>query len=100
MSIHFATNDNDVWVEGLRGDVDPSYVNDATFTMTYLDQNGVPVSGATALSMSYLASSNGRYYAIVDDSVAIVDNIKYTCVIQASNYGVRFERPFVGRTRT
>lgn len=100
MTIHYSTNDNNVWIEGLLDDITRTYVNDSTMTVSYLDQNGVPVSGATALSMSYLASSNGRYYCTIDDSVSIVDNIKYTVVIQSSNYGDRWEHPFVGRTRT
>jgi hypothetical protein len=99
MSVIYELNDNNVWIEGLLDDITRTFVNDSTMTATLYDANDIPVSGATAVSMTYLPSSNGRYYATFPYTIANREPDQGTLIVQSSNYGDRWERVVTTRKR-
>ena len=99
MSVIYELNDNNVWIEGLLDDITRTFVNDSTMTVTLQDANGLPISGATSLSMTYLPSSNGRYYATVPGTIANREPEQGTLIVQSSNYTDRWERVYTTRKR-
>lgn len=99
MSVFYELNDNNVWIEGLLDDITRTYVNDSTMTCTLQDGNGLPVSGANGLTMTYKTGSNGRYYATVPYTVAPREPDQGTLIVQSSNYGDRWERTITWRKR-
>jgi 5-methylcytosine-specific restriction protein A len=65
--VMFVDNDMLVEVDGLQDSSDDSYLNAATVTANLFDENGTLVTGQTMpISMSYVASSNGKYQGIFD----------------------------------
>lgn len=99
MSVFYELNGNNVWIEGLLDDITRTYVNDSTMTCTLQDENGLPVSGATSLSMTYKTGSNGRYYVTVPGTIAIREPEQGTLIVQSSNYTDRWERVYTTRKR-
>lgn len=55
---------------GLRDAITGSYVNDATMTYTLKTAAGVAVTGASAISMAYVAASDGNYRGTMDAAVS------------------------------
>lgn len=84
-------NDNDVYLEGLRQARDNSYVNDATLAFTAYDSDGNAISGATSVSMTYQASSNGNYIGVIPSSVSLTEGAQVRIKITSSNYGISRE---------
>lgn len=97
--------DPDTGQGGLINTSSGAYINDATVTLTAIkDSAGQTVTGDTfPKSMAYVASSNGRYEALVDKALALVAGQKYTAIIDAAAAGgldAHFELPLVCRKRT
>lgn len=64
------------------------YVNDATVTVTLFKKNGQPVTNAIDLPATYVASSNGRYRAIIPRIASVVLNGTYDCRAKAVKGGL------------
>lgn len=79
----------DAMTDELTGDA----INDATVSFTLKDSSNVAVSGATAVSMPYVAASSGRYQAKLAGSVALSNQARYFLEITATSAGrVGFRR--------
>lgn len=72
-------SDNLVRLDKLRNASTDAYVNTATVTFTLREKDDAltAVSGATNISMAYVAGSNGRYEGILQDSVVMVADREY-----------------------
>ncbi len=96
--------DPDTGLGGLKNSSTGAYLNGATVTLTAIrDAAGATVSGETfPKTMSYVASSNGRYEAVVDKALAIVPGQAYTAVIDvvSGTLDAHWELPLIARTRT
>ena len=83
--------DNTIEIDGLRNSrlasssLATSYINSGTVTMTLYDADNVAVTGATALALAYVTSSDGDWYGTIPYSVALTENAKYTLVITATD---------------
>lgn len=101
----YVGNDNVIQLKGLT-DVDGNYINDATVTLTTVeDDEGTEVTGmAFPVSMPYVAASDGIYRATLQDGVNLVDKGNYVATIDvdATSEGLQahWEIDFVARTRT
>ena len=73
--------DNVVEVDELKNELTGSYMNSATVTFDVFDSDGVAVSDAAAVSMSYVAASNGKYQGVLESAVALVEGNFYTVVV-------------------
>lgn len=84
-------SDNLIRLDRLRLATDGSYVNDATVTFTLVDIDGNDVSGATTITMAYIATSNGRYEGVLQSTVTLTEGNRYTIEVTAtSGANVRF----------
>lgn len=96
--------DPETGLGGLKNASTGAYINNATVTLTAIrDAAGNTVSGETfPKTMSYVASSNGRYEAVVDKLLAIVAGQHYTAVIDvvSGTLDAHWELPLICRTRT
>lgn len=59
-----------IQMTGLRNVITGSYINDATMTYTLKTPSDAAVTGASAISMPYVAASSGNYRGTMDASVA------------------------------
>jgi hypothetical protein len=76
------SNDNTVsWngMENSRGE----FMNSATATFTIKDEDGVAVTNAENIVMSYIAGSNGRYEGVSTSNIGLVVGAPYTLEITA-----------------
>lgn len=78
----YPSNDNLVEWQFMDQASDGSYVNDATVSMT-LKLSGSPVSGATAVALTYVTDSNGRYQGVIPSTVSLTVGGAYTLEITA-----------------
>lgn len=65
-------------------------INDATVAFTLKDSSGVAVSGASAITMGYVAGTSGNYRGILSNTVTagLTAGARYQIVITASTiYG-------------
>ncbi len=69
----FIDSDNLVEWDELTNLATATYINDATMTFTLKDADGVAVSGAAGVSMSYVAASNGKYQGVIESTVDLGD---------------------------
>lgn len=58
-----------------------SYVNDATVTMTLKTSAGATVSGASALVLTYVTGSNGKYQGTLPYTLSLTNGETYTLEI-------------------
>lgn len=65
------------------------FVNNATVTFTLKDSAGSAVSGATAVSMSYVTGTKGVYEGTLEDGVSLTENSTYYLEITATASGDR-----------
>ena len=80
----FVANTNVLQLLGLKSETDDTFINDATVTVTVTDADGVNVTGgAWPLTMSYVASSDGDYRAILSNELPLVAKAKYVATINA-----------------
>jgi hypothetical protein len=76
--------DPDTFLEGLYDRVTKSYVNDATLTFTLKNSAGSAVSGASAVSMTYVSGTNGCYQGVLEDGVSLTEGSTYYLEITAT----------------
>lgn len=102
--IIYKDNDNLVEVDELKNSATDAYINNATVTLTAIrDSAGNNVTGVSfPMSMTYVASSNGKYQATVDKALALTAGYNYTAIIDAvsSTLDGHWELPLVCRVRT
>ena len=88
MKAFYNLNDNLVRIEGLRdASAGGAYLNAATVTATLNDPSGDPITGATAIGMSYVSNSEGDYEGVLQSTISVTDGLKYTLVIDAVQGG-------------
>lgn len=87
----FWRNDNYVLLEGLRDAATGEFVNDAMLTLSIKDENRATISGASAISFTYIAASDGRYKALVPATVQLTIGTVVKGTITCSNYGLRYD---------
>jgi len=66
----YVGEDMAIKMTGLKNVITGSYVNDATMTYTLKTAAGVAVTGASAISMPYVAASSGDYRGTMDATVS------------------------------
>ena len=76
--------DTDIPGSGLYDTVTKSFVNDATMTFTLKNSAGSAVSGASAVSMTYVTGSQGCYRGVLEDGVSLTENSTYYLEITAT----------------
>jgi len=82
--ILFVLNDNILELIGLKDVVLDSFMNAATVTITLNDRNDVPVTGQTwPTAMDYVAASDGKYRAVLEDAMSLDAGKNYTAIIDA-----------------
>lgn len=84
----YRLNDNTVEWQSMLLSTDGSYVNDATVTMTlctYASGSRVVVTNASALSMSYVSGSNGKYQGQLPASLTLVAGDPHKLEITAAS---------------
>lgn len=100
----YKDNDNLVEVDELKNSATDAYINTATVTLTAIrDAAGAVVTGVSfPISMTYVATSNGKYQATVDKAIALIAGHTYTAIIDAVSGGLdgHWELPLVCRVRT
>jgi len=69
----YKSSDNVVEWDKLKNVRTGSYENAATLTFTLKDADGAAVSGATAVSMSYVTGSDGKYQGTLQSTVSLGD---------------------------
>lgn len=84
-------NDNEVVIDGLSLASDGTYVNDATLLVTVYDAAGNAVSGWSAVSVAYVAASNGDYRGVLPGTASLTEGASYRLVVTSSNYNLRWE---------
>jgi hypothetical protein len=69
---------------GLYDTVTETFVNDATVTFTLKDSAGSAVSGASAVSMTYVTGTKGVYEGVMEDNVSLTAGSTYYLEITAT----------------
>lgn len=78
--------DNTIELDGLRNARTPtSFINSGTVTLNLYDADGIAVTGATSLTMTYTTSSDGDWYGTIPSTVTLTENAKYTAKITATD---------------
>lgn|SRR5574343_41201 len=76
--------DNDVCFDGALNASTGNYLNSATCTFTLYEdddgENGDAVSGASAISMAYVAASDGDYSGVLQSTVSLTRGDYYWMV--------------------
>jgi uncharacterized NAD-dependent epimerase/dehydratase family protein len=62
-----------------------AYVNDATVTATLRDADLEIVSGASSVSMPYVALSNGRYQGNLPSTLVLAEGANYFLDVRATS---------------
>lgn len=89
----YVGNDLRVRWDRMTDELTGLYINDATVSFTLKDSTGIAVTGANAVSMPYVTSSNGRYQAKLAGTVSLTNGARYYLEISASSAGrVGFRR--------
>lgn len=86
LQLIYRTNDMIVELDALRNAATGAYVNTATVEAEITDPEGNIL--ATGISMTYIASTNGKYQGTIQDTLAFVVNTFYTVTITAALAGV------------
>lgn len=73
--------DNLIHVESLKNMVTGAYINDATITATLYDSDDVAVTGASSISVAYVASSLGEYAGVFADTISLTEGDEYDAEI-------------------
>lgn len=85
----YVDNDNVLQLDALTDAVTGSYINDATVTVTVRvgeSSTDTAVSGITwPVTLAYVAASNGKYQAVIDKAIVIVEPTKYYAHITATS---------------
>lgn len=103
MNIVYIGNDNYIEVDGLKDKATDAYINDATVACTLKDSGGNNVTGQSwPLTLSYVASSNGKYRGLLDNALVLTARKMYTAHITVVGGGLdaAWELPVFAMTRT
>lgn len=79
----FIGSDNAVYLRGLKADNATAFDNAATLTLSLhtseanAQANTSPVSGASAISMSYVTGSNGVYRGVLPYTLTLTSGNRY-----------------------
>lgn len=69
-------------LDGLKNAQTDAFLNSASVTVTLVTQDGVQVSGSSwPVTMSYVATSDGKYQGILSDDLVIVEDEVYIAEI-------------------
>lgn len=83
----YVGNDNEVMFGGVQ-DADGNFVSNATVSMTLADPASPTVNLlGSAVTLSYVTGSNGRYRGVIQSTVALVAGVTYDLVITATVAG-------------
>ena len=100
----YVENDNVITLVGLKNKVSGAWINDATVTVTLLDEYGTEVSGQSwPATLSYVAASNGEYQATLEDVLNLSPDVEYIAKVTADGgVGLKgvWEEPLSSVTRT
>jgi hypothetical protein len=80
----FCANTNVIDLIGLHAELDGSFINDATVTVTIRDAAGVDLAGAWPLAMTYVPASTGNYRALQSAALPFVAKASYVAIIDAN----------------
>lgn len=81
----YLSNDHLLEVRGLKNIAADEYIDDATVTVTLVDEEGAEVSGQSwPLTLSHVAGSDGIYRGTLTDSLSLTVDLEYTAQITAS----------------
>ena len=88
--IAFLESDNVVRVKDLQNKGSGSYLNAASVVLKELkDSAGAAVPGFSDTTMDYVASSNGNYTGVLQDTLPLADNAEYTAKVVAIGDGLQ-----------
>lgn len=86
----YIDTDNLFRITGLKNETTGAYINNATCQLVKLmDDDGTTVSGSTAITLDYLAASDGIYQGAMPYTVTLTENAEYTAVVTATLGGAR-----------
>jgi len=86
----YIDTDNLFKITGLKNEATSAYINNATCQLVKLmDSAGTTVSGSTAITLDYLAASDGVYQGAMPYTVTLTENAEYTAVVTATLGGAR-----------
>ena len=81
----YLSNDHLLELRGLKNIAADEYIDDATVTVTLVDEEGVEVAGQSwPLTLSYVPGSDGIYRGTLEDALDLTENLEYTAKITAS----------------
>ena len=99
----YKDNENLIELDELKNSANDTFVNDATVAVTIKNAAGTTVSGETfPKTMTYVASSDGKYQAALSDLMVLVPGQHYTAFITAISGALNasWEIPLRAATRT
>jgi hypothetical protein len=86
MDVLLIGNDQSIQISGLQDGITGNYITDAAVTATLKNPDGTPVAGQSwPLTLDYVATSNGNYLGIIEDSVSLIARRPYTVEITAND---------------
>lgn len=99
----YVANDNLLTVDLLRDERDAAgvYITTGTVSAQIKDMAGANVGGA--ITLSYVAASNGKWQGVIEDDVAIVANTRYVLhldIAASSDRVAHLEIPATALRRT
>jgi hypothetical protein len=104
----YVSNTNLIYLYRLWSEVQGEYINDATVTVTIVDQDGNPVAGPSGVwpvTMEAAGDSSppqGDYYGVLSDQLQFVAGTTYTAKVDVDAGPGRvghWEIQFLARTR-
>jgi hypothetical protein len=93
MASLYLENDNDIVIKGMRTVRTGAAITDATWVATVYDANGNAISGATNISLTYVAASQGDYRGVVSASVQLSPETAAEIIATCSNYPAKISLP-------
>lgn len=103
IQVLYVSNDNLLTVDELYDAVAAAYLNAATVTVTLVDEDGSEVTGQSwPTTLAYVAASNGKYRAVLEDALSLAKNQTYTAQISVdggADKAAYFEVPCQALTR-
>jgi len=108
LHIIYVANDNLLTLSNLRNSVDPqgTYINSlaaGAVTVTIQDADSTEVGPVSwPVNLLYVASSNGQYRAVLDDSLQLTADDRYTAIVDVDAGGglvAHWELPLIAVTR-
>lgn len=104
LHVIYKDNDNVLQVDQLKNGVDGSFLNAATVTVTVTTTTGDNVLPDNwPVTMSYVAASDGRYQAILEEDLVLTADTEYVAIIDAdagSDLRGHWEVPLIAEVRT